>query len=141
MAVGNYAYALNNNGVVAGELDSLESDGYTVDRIGSVFTNNAWTKLATLGGSSQSAALAINVNGVIAGYSNNLAGNMGVETPVIWTSATAVPTNLASFVPAGMYPASAGLSLRKAVGINDTGSIIVDGWINNHQHAFLFTPK
>jgi probable HAF family extracellular repeat protein len=120
----SWAYDINDNNAVVG---AYFTGG--LNRAFSWTANDGAQPLGTLGGS-QSAARAINNNGLIVGDSNNASGN---NRAFLFQNGVMLDLNM-------MIEAGSGWTLTQAWDINDAGQIVGNGLFNGVQHGFLLTP-
>jgi|SRR5579871_792243 len=133
------ALAVNNAGQVIGNSytsvpgSSLET--YKSYRAFLWSQNGGMISLGILPGDTSSFAAAINLQGLVVGTSENLAGS-SPTTPraFLWTSSTGI-VDLNTRIPS-----NTGWILTGATGINDSGKIVGNGTLNGVQHAFLLIP-
>ena len=99
--------------------------------------------LGTLPGDSFSAALKINLFGVVIGASGNTIVQEGLSPsfpevigrPFIWSKGSGM-LDLNTLISA-----SSGWVLNSATGINIWGQIVGTGTLNGESHGFLLTPR
>ena len=155
------ASAINSKGEVIGSGDNAASDERAWK-----YQNGTMTDIGTLGGP-QASATAINTKGQIVGlaqtssdadhgflYTGGKMTDLGLN---IFPYAINDSGVIAGQGPAGgivgtaghfqslqsLVPANSGFTLGSAVGINDNGQILVNGYSNTtgQNHAFLLTPN
>jgi probable HAF family extracellular repeat protein len=125
---GNLPAYINNRGEVVGESD-LAGDA---THHGFVWRNGRMTDLGTFPGDVASTANAINTKNQIVGTSNDASGD---ERAVLWQDGTIVDLN-------ALVPATSGLYLAEANGINDRGQITGTAVViaTGEPRAYLATP-
>jgi probable HAF family extracellular repeat protein len=130
------------------------------------YQNGTMTDIGTLGGP-QASATAINNNGQIVGFAQT---STDADHGFLYTGGTMTDLGLNIFPYAindfgvivgqgpgnaivgtpghfqslqSLVPANSGFTLATAVGINDNGQIVVNGYSNTtgQRHAFLLTPS
>jgi probable HAF family extracellular repeat protein len=114
----SYATSINDYGTVVGG-SQIAAGGIRAF----AYKNGEMTDLGVLPGHVGSVAMAINNNGVIVGASDNTA----------FVYKDGMMYDLNTLVPAGFQ-------LDYAVGINDSGQIAVNGFVNHQARALLLTP-
>lgn len=116
---GSIAYAINQSGAVVGwAMNEQFQHAF-------LYENGQMQDLGALPGTNDSAAYGINDKDVVVGSSHAHA--------VIWANGTISDLNQ-------MIPLDLAIYLTEAMGINDSGEIICDGFVNGHAHAFLLVP-
>ena len=119
------AFAINNNGVIAGSSTTASNQTHAFTNINDVFTD-----LGVLSGNTTSAAVAINDLGQVIGSS----GTSSASVPVLFQNGqiydlNAVTTGLGDF------------QLRNVYAISNTGDIVGVGGSAGVVRAFLLTPN
>jgi probable HAF family extracellular repeat protein len=118
------AAAINNQGVVAGELNEAAA----------IYSNGTWKSLGTLGGTS-SAAFALNDEGAAVGWSNT-PGSDSIWHAFLYENGKMIDLN--TLLP----PSLKGITLFGATSINDLGQIVAFGGTsqNGPYQEYLLTP-
>jgi probable HAF family extracellular repeat protein len=118
----SWTYGINDAGAVVG-WSSGAGDAF---EHAFLYEKGRMQDLGVLDAGSNSAAYAINNEGIVVGESNNRA--------TIWTNGKPFDLN-------GMVPSTFDARLIEARGINDSGEIICNGTDNGYERAFLLIPR
>lgn len=122
------AAAISNNGLIAGTLITTTGQAHAF-----VF-DTAMQDLGTLPGGTESYAYGINSSGAVVGYSQTAV--RGNDHAAIWAGGHV--SDLNRFLPGPVQ--AAGVVLKLAYAINDSGQIAGVAVVNGHDHGFLLTP-
>jgi len=125
------ALAINVTGQITGYSETRPS--VDIDYHAFLYANGVMTDLGTLGGHF-SQGLALNDHGVVVGYSTLAGGD--AHHAFIYQNGIMSDLNT-------LIPASSGVLLNEAVGINNSGQIVANGCytgVGGECHAFLLTP-
>ena len=121
----SYATSINNSGQVVGIAQT-----YLTYRA-ALFSNGTVTDLGVLPGYVNSYATSINNSGQAVGYSSLAYSD---DHATLFSNGTVTDLN-------SLVDATLGWQLYAANGINDSGQIVGNGYINGQDHAFLLTPE
>ena len=123
------AKAISNFGVIIGVLYDQYNNPHAAQ-----YVNGAWVAMAAPTGIGlNSAAFAVNNNGVMGGYITWY----GQPHACLWTSASQFP----QMGDLQVSNPISGMSLQYVAGINDNGVIAVAGTVNGQPHSFVLTPQ
>lgn len=121
-------YAINNKGQIAGASATASGDEHAF-----LGEKGILIDLGVADGDVFSAALSINIQGQVVGYSGSDPDDITKDHALLW--ANGVMTDLQTKIPAG-----SGLTIIMALGINDGGQIVAQGILNGTLRAVLLTP-
>ena len=126
---GNLPSAINDEGDVVGEADLVGDTTHHAF----LWRHGVMTDLGTLPGDVASSANSINNNGQVVGFSFDASGNV---RGVLWQDGMIADFNT-------LIPASSGLFVLEALGINDRGQVAGFAVVTatGDVHAFLATPR